>query len=380
MVDLLKGYFAIEDRDGPRAVREKMTGKLLTLDRAQEASLPALLALLDVPTGDPSWDALDPRQRRQRTLHALKQLLIRESQVQPLLVVFEDLHWIDSETQALLDGLVESLPAARLLLLVNYRPEYQHPWGSRTYYTQLRLDPLPPETAEELLGALLGPDAGLEPLKRMLIARTEGNPFFLEESVRTLVETGALAGERGAYRLARPLPAIQVPATVQAVLAARIDRLAPEDKALLQTASVVGKDVPFALLQAIGRAARGRAARRDRPPPGRRVPVRDEPLPGSRVHVQARAHPRGGLREPAPGPAPPPPRRDPRGHRAPLPGSAHRAHRSPGPSCPPGGAVGDSRRLPPPGRAQGGLALGVPGSRHGVRECAGGRRALPRDP
>ena len=250
VVDLLKSYFAIEDRDGPRAVREKMTGKLLTLDRTQEGSLPALLALLDVPNGDASWDGLDPRQRRQRTLHALKQLLIRESQVQPLLVVFEDLHWIDSETQALLDGLVESLPAARLLLLVNYRPEYQHSWGSRTYYTQLRLDPLPPETAEELLGALLGSDAGLDPLKRVLIARTEGNPLFLEESVQALVEIRALAGERGAYRLARPLPAIEVPATVQTVLAARIDRLAPGDKALLQTASVVGKDVPFALLQA----------------------------------------------------------------------------------------------------------------------------------
>jgi tetratricopeptide (TPR) repeat protein len=255
VIDLLKSYFAIEDRDGPRAVREKLTGKLLTLDRAQEASLPALLALLDVPTGDPAWDGLDPRQRRQRTLHALKQLLVRESQVQPLLVVFEDLHWIDSETQALLDGLVEGLPAVRVLLLVNYRPEYSHRWGSRTYYTQLRLDPLSPETADEFLGALLGPDAGLEPLKRMLIERTEGNPFFLEESVRALVETAALSGERGAYRLARPLPAIQVPATVQTILAARIDRLAAEDKALLQTASVIGKDVPFALLQATARVA-----------------------------------------------------------------------------------------------------------------------------
>ena len=251
VVDLLKEYFSIEDRDGPRAVREKMMGKLLTLDRAQEGSLPALLALLDVPSADAVWDGLDPRQRRQRTLQALKQLLIRESQVQPLLVVFEDLHWIDSETQALLDGLVESLPAARVLLLINYRPEYQHQWGSRTYYTQLRLDPLPPEAAQDLLDALLGPDAGLDPLKRMLIARTEGNPFFLEESVRGLVETEALSGERGAYRLARPLPAIQVPDTVQAVLAARIDRLSPSDKALLQTASVVGKDVLFVLLQAI---------------------------------------------------------------------------------------------------------------------------------
>jgi tetratricopeptide (TPR) repeat protein len=133
---------------------------------------------------------------------------------------------------------------------VNYRPEYRHQWGSRTYYAQLRLDPLSPETADELLAALLGADAGLEPLKRMLIERTEGNPFFLEESVRTLVETEALSGERGAYRLARSLPAIQVPDTVQAILAARIDRLAPEDKALLQTASVIGKDVPFTLLQA----------------------------------------------------------------------------------------------------------------------------------
>ncbi len=255
VVDLLKSYFAIEDRDGPRAVREKMTGKLLTLDRALEGSLPPLLSLLDVPTDDPQWPTLDPPQRRRRTLDAVKRLLLRESQVQPMLVVFEDLHWIDSETQALLDGLVESLPAARLLLLVNYRPEYQHPWGGRTYYTQLRLDPLSPESAEQLLGALLGPDAGLDPLKRVLIARTEGNPFFLEESVRSLVETESLLGERGAYRLARPLPAIQVPATVQAVLAARIDRLSPTDKALLQTASVVGKDVPFALLQAIAEHA-----------------------------------------------------------------------------------------------------------------------------
>jgi predicted ATPase len=253
VIDLLKGYFAIEDRDGPRAVQEMVTGKLVTLDRAPEGSLPALLALLDVPTDDPQWATLDPLQRRRRTLDAVKRLL--RSQGRPLLVVLEDLHWIDSETQALLEGLVESLPAARKLMLVNYRPEYQHAWSNRTYYTQLRLDPLPPETAEQLLGALLGADAGLDPLKRVLIARTEGNPFFLEESVRALVETGALSGEHGAYRLARPLPSIQVSATVQAVLAARIDRLPPGDKGLLQTASVVGKDVPLALLQAIAEPA-----------------------------------------------------------------------------------------------------------------------------
>jgi class 3 adenylate cyclase/tetratricopeptide (TPR) repeat protein len=255
VIDLLKSYCAIEDRDGPRTVREKLTRKLLTLDRAQEGSLPALLSLLDVPADDKQWEKLDPPQRRRRSLDAVKRLLLRESQGQPLLVVFEDLHWIDSETQALLDGLVESLPAARLLLLVSYRPEYQHPWGSRTYYTQLRLDPLPPENAKEVLGALLGPDADLDALKRVLIARTEGNPFFLEESVRALVETGSLSGEHGAYRLARPVPTVQVPATVQAVLAARIDRLPAGDKALLQMASVVGKDVPFVLLRGLAEHA-----------------------------------------------------------------------------------------------------------------------------
>src|SRR4029453_18641797 len=163
----------------------------------------------------------------------------------------EDLHWIDAETQALLDSVVESLPTARFLLLVNYRPEYQHAWGSKTYYRQLRIDPLPPESAEELLGGLLGNDRGLQSLKRLLIERTEGNPFFLEESVRTLVETKVLAGERGVYRLAKATSTLQIPATAQGILAARLDRLAPEDKRLLQAASVIGKDVPFRLLQVI---------------------------------------------------------------------------------------------------------------------------------
>ena len=177
--------------------------------------------------------------------------MFRESQAQPLLLVFEDLHWIDSETQTLLDSLVESLPTARLLLLVNYRPEYQHGWGSKTYYSQLRLDPLPTESAEELLQNLLGNNPSLNPLKQLLITRTEGNPFFLEESVRTLVETKVLEGERGIYRLAKSVESTQVPATVQAVLAVRIDRLPAEDKRLLQSAAVIGKDVPFVLLQAI---------------------------------------------------------------------------------------------------------------------------------
>jgi class 3 adenylate cyclase/tetratricopeptide (TPR) repeat protein len=249
--DLLKAYFQIDDRDDGRKIREKLTGKLLTLDATLGPTLPAFLALLDVPVEDRHWQALDPAQRRQCTLDSIKGLLLRESQVQPLLLVFENLHWIDAETQAILDSLVESLPTARLLLLVNYRPEYQHGWRNKTYYTQLRLDPLPPASAEELLQALLGDDPSLVPLTPLLIARTQGNPFFLEESVRTLVETGVLVGERGAYRPFKSLDSLQVPATVQAMLAARIDRLPPEEKRLLQTAAVIGTEVPMPLLQAI---------------------------------------------------------------------------------------------------------------------------------
>ena len=252
LIELLRSYFQIEARDEGRKIQEKVTGKVLSLDRALEPSLPAYLTLLDVPPEDPSWERLDPPQRRQRTLDEIKRLLLRESQVQPLLVMFEDLHWIDPETQALLDSLVESLPTARILLLVNYRPEYSHGWGSKTYYRQLRIDPLPPESAEELLEALLGTDPALRPLRQLLIERTDGNPFFLEESVRTLVETRILTGERGAYRLEKRVQALQIPATAQAILAARIDRLSPETKRLLQAASVIGKDVPFTVLQAIG--------------------------------------------------------------------------------------------------------------------------------
>jgi hypothetical protein len=156
VIDLLKGYFGIDDRDDLRGIRDKVTGEVLRLDQSLEPALLPLLALLDVPVDDAQWKALDPRQRRRRTLDAVRQVLLREARVQPLLLIFEDLHWIDGETQAFLDILIESLPAARLLLLVNYRPEYGHTWGSKTYYRQLRLDPLPPEIADELPMRCLG--------------------------------------------------------------------------------------------------------------------------------------------------------------------------------------------------------------------------------
>jgi class 3 adenylate cyclase/tetratricopeptide (TPR) repeat protein len=248
---LLNAYFQLEGRDDAGRRREKVTGKLGALDPALAPLLPAVLAFLDAPVDDRAWHALDPPQRRQRTLDALTRLVLRESQVQPVLLVCENLHWIDTETQAFLESLMESLPPARLLLLVNYRPEYQHGWGSKTCYTQLRLDPLPPASTDELLQALLGDDPSLAPLTPLLRARTAGNPFFLEESVQTLAETGLLGGGPGAYRLEQPLHTLPVPATVQAVLAARIDRLPPEEKRLLHTAAVIGAEVSLPLLQTI---------------------------------------------------------------------------------------------------------------------------------
>jgi class 3 adenylate cyclase/tetratricopeptide (TPR) repeat protein len=251
VIELLRASCRIEARDDARVVREKLIGRVLGLDRTLDSTLPAFLSLLDLDPEDDVWRAMDGSQRRRRTLEALKHLVVRESQVQPLLLVFEDLHWIDEATQALLDSLVESLPATRILLLVNYRPEYRHQWASRSYYTQIQLDALPPESVDELLHALLGEDRSLQRLKVQLVDRTGGNPFFVEECVRALIETGALAGGPGAYRLTRDLAEIRIPGTVQSVLAARIDRLPAEDKRLLQVAAVIGKDVPSALLETV---------------------------------------------------------------------------------------------------------------------------------
>ncbi|HWN05457.1 MAG TPA: AAA family ATPase [Candidatus Dormibacteraeota bacterium] len=248
MVDLLKSYFKIAEQDDMRAVRAKVTGNVLTLDEGLKDSVAPLLWVLDALPKDHEFTGLDAVTRRTRTLEAVKRVLLRESRTQPLLLVFEDLHWIDAETQALLDALVESLPTTSILLAVNYRPEYQQPWGNKSYYRQLRIDSLPPDTAGALLETLLGDHPALQSIRRLLIERTEGNPLFLEESVRALVEMEVLVGERGAYRLGKDPVAIQIPATVQAILAARIDRLPADDKRLLQVASVIGKDLPWTLL------------------------------------------------------------------------------------------------------------------------------------
>jgi len=251
VVELLRGCLGIGEREGDTEMRAKIGGRLSELGENPWPAVPAFEALLGVPVGSTRWSELEPRQRRQHTLEALTRLVLRESLRQPVLLILEDLHWIDTESQAWLDSVVDGLPAARLLLLVTYRPEYQHSWGNRMYYIQLRVDPLPRAGAEDLLLALLGPDPALASLRGILIERTDGNPFFLEETVRALVESKALVTAPEGYRLAQPIDSVQVPATVQAILASRIDRLPPAEKQLLQSAAVIGRQVPLSLLSAL---------------------------------------------------------------------------------------------------------------------------------
>ncbi len=259
LTELLKGYFQIQLQDDDRTRREKIIGKLLGLDRSLEEVLPYYFALLNIDDPESPLPQMEAPLRRRRTFEALKRVTLRASMEQPVVLIFEDLHWIDSETQGFLDGLVESIGSARILLLTNYRPEYRHDWGGKSYCTQLRLAPFGRGEAEEFLGVLLGEPADthsatkLGGLRQWILEKTEGTPFFMEEVVQELFEQGVLQRDLHGKVL---LPAqttmnIQVPTTVQGVLAARIDRLAPDEKALLQQLSVIGREFPFSLACAV---------------------------------------------------------------------------------------------------------------------------------
>ena len=250
VIDLLRNYFDISAGDDERKRREKITGRVLALDRTLEDTLPYLFALLGIVEGDDPLAQMDGQIRKRRTLEAIKRIALRESLNQPLMVIFEDLHWIDEQTQELLNLLADSIGTAKFLLLVNYRPEYSHQWNSKTYYTQLRLDPLDRESAAEMLSALLGDGKDLIPLKRLIIERTEGTPFFMEEIVQALFEEDVLQ-RNGAVKLAKPMNAVKVPATVQAILASRIDRLPLEEKELLQTLAVIGREFALSLVKQV---------------------------------------------------------------------------------------------------------------------------------
>jgi class 3 adenylate cyclase/predicted ATPase len=270
VIELLKSYFDIQIQDDERKRREKVGGKVLMLDRSLEDTLPYLFALLSIEEQSSPLQQMDAQIRRRRTFEALKRLFLRESLKQPLVLIFEDLHWIDTETQGFLDTLSESVASARVLLLTNYRPEYRHEWGQKTYYTQLRLAPLGKAEAEEFLSVLLGVygsplpgwerdrvrvmESDLHALKQLILDKTEGTPFFMEEIVQELVEQGVvMQGSSGVEtRCGASLPTdLHLPATVQGILAARIDRLASDEKALLQQLSVIGREFPLSLVRQV---------------------------------------------------------------------------------------------------------------------------------
>jgi class 3 adenylate cyclase/tetratricopeptide (TPR) repeat protein len=250
VIELLHGYFEIHAGDEPRRRREKVAGKIAILDRVLEDTLPYLFALLGIVEGEDPLAQMDGQVKKRRTLEAIKRILLRESLNQPLMVIFEDLHWIDGETQEFLNLFADSMGTAKLLLLVNYRPEYSHQWGSKTYYTQLRLDPLGEESAEEMLSALLGDSVDLAPLRRLIIEKTEGNPLFMEEIFQALLEDGTLQ-RNGGVKLVGAVEQLRLPPTVQGILAARIDRLPADEKDLLQTLAVIGKEFPLSLAREV---------------------------------------------------------------------------------------------------------------------------------
>ncbi len=297
VIELLKGYFDVTVEDDERKRREKIGGKVLMLDRSLEDTLPYLFALLGIDDPTSSLQQMDAQIRRRRTFEALKKLFLRESLNQPLMLIFEDLHWIDSETQGFLDVLSESVASARILLLVNYRPEYRQEWGQKTYYTQLRLAPFGKDEAEEFLTVLLGTTVGTydyTPLQRLILEKTEGTPFFMEEVVQTLAEEGVLVGERGSYRLTQHAPTLHIPTTVQGVLAARIDRLAPAEKDLLQQLAVIGREFPLSLMRHVV-STRGGTLPSVILVAAQRVSLRAARISRSGIHLQARADPGSGV-------------------------------------------------------------------------------------
>jgi class 3 adenylate cyclase/tetratricopeptide (TPR) repeat protein len=251
IVNLLHGYFEIHASDQASNAQEKIDGKLRALGSEAPTHRAAVFELLALGVDDANWRDFDPVERRQSLQEAVIDILLREARSRPLCLIFEDLHWIDSETRAILDKLADLIPTRRILMLVNYRPEYRADWGRKTYFRQLPVAPLPTAIAHRLLDDLLGTHATLAELKVRLIEQTSGNPLFLEECVQMLRAQGVLHGDRGAAELVQPLGLISfLPASVQSTLKARVDRLDLQQKHVLDFASVLGKDFSYVNLQA----------------------------------------------------------------------------------------------------------------------------------
>ena len=236
-----RDYFHITDGDDDRTAREKIAGRLLLIDEHFKDALPLVFEFLGVPDPARPVARINPEARQRQLFEAMKRL-VRAQRRETVVVLLEDLHWFDPASEAFLENFVDAIPDTPTLVLTTFRPEYRGSWMRKAYYQQLSLTPLGPEAMTELLHHLLGTHPSLDGLPELVRERTGGNPFFIEEVVQALVESGSLEGDQGAYRLARPIEELALPPTVQAVLAARIDRLAEPEKLVLQTAAVVGRE------------------------------------------------------------------------------------------------------------------------------------------
>src|SRR5215472_4871448 len=247
-VRIFQKLLSIGPNETPEAIGTKVRDRLTELGADIDRVYPALLYLLGAGSDDRTWRALEPPARRQRLIDAIRTVLLLLSRAQPLILVIEDLHWIDTETQSALEHVVDNLARVPILCILTYRPEYRDEWSGKSYYHHIRLGALREEDASQLLQSLIGTDAQVDRLKRMLLDRTEANPFFLEEQVYSLVDDRTLVGERGAYQVTGTVDLLRIPGTVRAVLSARIDRLPPRDKRILQSAAVIGETAKLPIL------------------------------------------------------------------------------------------------------------------------------------
>jgi tetratricopeptide (TPR) repeat protein len=251
IIDILRSYFEIKDGDREFIIKKKIIDKVLQLDERLEDVLPPLQEILSLKVEDEAFSKLEPGQKRERTFEAIRDLFIRESQNKPLVLAVEDLHWTDKTTEALLDYLIGWLANAKILLLLLYRPEYTHQWGSKSYYNRVGLDQLTPKSSAELVQAILEGGEVVPELEELILDRASGNPLYMEELTHTLLENGSIQRKVDQYVLSRQASDIQIPVTIQGIIAARMDRLEDNLKRTMQVASVIGRDFAFRILQNI---------------------------------------------------------------------------------------------------------------------------------
>ncbi len=249
--ELLRGALGVNQDAEPDLARERISERLVALDPSLVDALPLAHDLLAVSDPSSAEPAGDPLAQERAVAGLLRRLLRARGAAGAFVVHLDDAHWIDPQSERLLSELADVASTTRALLLLNFRPEFHAAWMGRSYYQQLSVAPLGREATREMISDLLGHDPSVVELRELIRERTQGNPFFIEEVVHALAASGALAGERGAYRRTSSAADLDVPATVQSLLAARVDALADSDKLVLQTAAVIGKRFSELILRSI---------------------------------------------------------------------------------------------------------------------------------